>query len=324
MYVSVTESVPLRPELPARCSLDRHRGPADRRLQEGHRPHQWCETSSVLCFDLCTLSMLVHVRPYELPAWSLPPGHPVILSCFWILMNNHLVQNTRSKSRSTKTKLRDWLCCFFFCHRKSTVSSRTASSTRPSQTLQISSTPNSADRSQMKWEAHQFYFLSRKLLLLCCFGWHIPFVYSLQDTWNVFCFSLAALVQREKCERPTQLHYNGSGTRDHTGQDQRSQLQRGTVTSCDSRAPNDFPPEVNDDLLFVSLLQVKYRESWHTLRAQGYKLSMQDIPFQAAKSSTGIASDVRDKPCATHQNIQWKYPAKENEKNMIPQQTTTF
>uniref|UniRef100_A0A3Q3EKB0 Nebulin-related anchoring protein n=1 Tax=Labrus bergylta TaxID=56723 RepID=A0A3Q3EKB0_9LABR len=37
----------------------------------------------------------------------------------------------------------------------------------------------------------------------------------------------------------------------------------------------------------------KYRESWHTLRAQGYKLTMQDIPFQAAKSSTGIASDSR-------------------------------
>ncbi|XP_053196690.1 nebulin-related-anchoring protein isoform X1 [Scomber japonicus] len=37
--------------------------------------------------------------------------------------------------------------------------------------------------------------------------------------------------------------------------------------------------------------EVKYKESWHTLRAQGYKLTMQDIPFQAAKSSTGIASD---------------------------------
>uniref|UniRef100_A0A8D3DA17 Nebulin-related anchoring protein n=1 Tax=Scophthalmus maximus TaxID=52904 RepID=A0A8D3DA17_SCOMX len=37
--------------------------------------------------------------------------------------------------------------------------------------------------------------------------------------------------------------------------------------------------------------EIKYRESWHTLRAQGYKLTMQDIPFQAAKSSTGIASD---------------------------------
>ncbi|XP_053367557.1 nebulin-related-anchoring protein [Clarias gariepinus] len=35
----------------------------------------------------------------------------------------------------------------------------------------------------------------------------------------------------------------------------------------------------------------KYKESWHTLRAQGYKLTMQDIPFQAAKASTGIASD---------------------------------
>nr|XP_057917669.1 nebulin-related-anchoring protein isoform X2 [Doryrhamphus excisus] len=37
--------------------------------------------------------------------------------------------------------------------------------------------------------------------------------------------------------------------------------------------------------------EIKYRESWHTLRAQGYKLTMQDIPFQAAKTSTGIASD---------------------------------
>uniref|UniRef100_A0A671X2A7 Nebulin-related anchoring protein n=1 Tax=Sparus aurata TaxID=8175 RepID=A0A671X2A7_SPAAU len=41
--------------------------------------------------------------------------------------------------------------------------------------------------------------------------------------------------------------------------------------------------------------EIKYRESWHTLRAQGYKLTMQDIPFQAAKSSTGIASDINYK-----------------------------
>lgn len=40
---------------------------------------------------------------------------------------------------------------------------------------------------------------------------------------------------------------------------------------------------------------IKYKESWHTLRAQGYKLTMQDIPFQAAKSSTGIASDYQYK-----------------------------
>uniref|UniRef100_A0A3B5BEZ1 Nebulin related anchoring protein n=1 Tax=Stegastes partitus TaxID=144197 RepID=A0A3B5BEZ1_9TELE len=41
----------------------------------------------------------------------------------------------------------------------------------------------------------------------------------------------------------------------------------------------------------ANLSEIKYKESWHTLRAQGYKLTMQDIPFQAAKSSTGIASD---------------------------------
>uniref|UniRef100_A0A8C2FJI2 Nebulin-related anchoring protein n=1 Tax=Cyprinus carpio TaxID=7962 RepID=A0A8C2FJI2_CYPCA len=40
---------------------------------------------------------------------------------------------------------------------------------------------------------------------------------------------------------------------------------------------------------------VKYKESWHTLRAQGYKLTMKDIPFQAAKASTSIASDVQYK-----------------------------
>ncbi|KAM9817532.1 nebulin-related-anchoring protein [Neosynchiropus ocellatus] len=41
--------------------------------------------------------------------------------------------------------------------------------------------------------------------------------------------------------------------------------------------------------------EVKYKESWLTLRAKGYKLTMQDIPFQAAKSSTGIASDYNYK-----------------------------
>lgn len=49
----------------------------------------------------------------------------------------------------------------------------------------------------------------------------------------------------------------------------------------------------------VSVFQIKYKESWHTLRAQGYKLTMQDIPFQAAKSSTGIASDVNIRSALT-------------------------
>lgn len=51
------------------------------------------------------------------------------------------------------------------------------------------------------------------------------------------------------------------------------------------------------DLLMVCFpLQTKYRESWHTLRAQGYKLTMQDIPFQAAKTSMALASDVSNTP----------------------------
>ncbi|KAL4613004.1 nebulin-related-anchoring protein isoform X2 [Arapaima gigas] len=41
--------------------------------------------------------------------------------------------------------------------------------------------------------------------------------------------------------------------------------------------------------------EIKYKESWHNLRAQGYKLTMQDIPFQSAKASGGIASDYQYK-----------------------------
>ncbi|XP_014828848.1 PREDICTED: nebulin-related-anchoring protein isoform X5 [Poecilia mexicana] len=55
-------------------------------------------------------------------------------------------------------------------------------------------------------------------------------------------------------------------------------------------------PEITQAKINASnFSEVKYRESWHTLRAQGYKLTMQDIPFQAAKSSTGIASDLHYK-----------------------------
>ncbi|XP_030426498.1 nebulin-related-anchoring protein isoform X2 [Gopherus evgoodei] len=39
----------------------------------------------------------------------------------------------------------------------------------------------------------------------------------------------------------------------------------------------------------------KYRESWHNLCAQGYKLTMEAIPFQTAKASREIASDCQYK-----------------------------
>ncbi|XP_028844222.1 nebulin-related-anchoring protein [Denticeps clupeoides] len=55
-------------------------------------------------------------------------------------------------------------------------------------------------------------------------------------------------------------------------------------------------PEITQAKLnAANFSESKYRESWHTLRAQGYKLTMQDIPFQQAKSSTGIASDYQYK-----------------------------
>ncbi|XP_066548934.1 nebulin-related-anchoring protein [Amia ocellicauda] len=41
--------------------------------------------------------------------------------------------------------------------------------------------------------------------------------------------------------------------------------------------------------------ETKYRESWKNLRAQGYKLTMDAIPFQTAKASSDIASDYQYK-----------------------------
>ncbi|XP_054838259.1 nebulin-related-anchoring protein [Eublepharis macularius] len=45
----------------------------------------------------------------------------------------------------------------------------------------------------------------------------------------------------------------------------------------------------------INLSDAKYRESWHNLRAQGYKLTMEAIPFQTAKASREIASDLQYK-----------------------------
>ncbi|XP_053161214.1 nebulin-related-anchoring protein isoform X3 [Hemicordylus capensis] len=45
----------------------------------------------------------------------------------------------------------------------------------------------------------------------------------------------------------------------------------------------------------TNLSEAKYRESWHNLRAQGYKLTMEAIPFQTAKASREIASDLQYK-----------------------------
>uniref|UniRef100_A0A670Y547 Nebulin related anchoring protein n=1 Tax=Pseudonaja textilis TaxID=8673 RepID=A0A670Y547_PSETE len=45
----------------------------------------------------------------------------------------------------------------------------------------------------------------------------------------------------------------------------------------------------------VNISEAKYRESWHNLRAQGYKLTMEAIPFQTAKASREIASDLQYK-----------------------------
>uniref|UniRef100_A0A673TAQ6 Nebulin-related-anchoring protein n=1 Tax=Suricata suricatta TaxID=37032 RepID=A0A673TAQ6_SURSU len=41
----------------------------------------------------------------------------------------------------------------------------------------------------------------------------------------------------------------------------------------------------------ANLSDAKYKESWHNLRAQGYKLTIEALPFQAARVSGDIASD---------------------------------
>uniref|UniRef100_A0A8C8EDX5 Nebulin related anchoring protein n=1 Tax=Otus sunia TaxID=257818 RepID=A0A8C8EDX5_9STRI len=45
----------------------------------------------------------------------------------------------------------------------------------------------------------------------------------------------------------------------------------------------------------ANLSDAKYRESWHNLRAQGYKLTMEALPFQTARASREIASDYQYK-----------------------------
>nr|XP_035962111.1 nebulin-related-anchoring protein isoform X8 [Halichoerus grypus] len=45
----------------------------------------------------------------------------------------------------------------------------------------------------------------------------------------------------------------------------------------------------------VNLSDAKYQESWRNLRAQGYKLTIDALPFQAARISGDIASDFRYK-----------------------------
>ncbi|XP_051002792.1 nebulin-related-anchoring protein isoform X2 [Acomys russatus] len=41
----------------------------------------------------------------------------------------------------------------------------------------------------------------------------------------------------------------------------------------------------------ANLSEAKYKKSWHNLRAQGYKLTIDALPFQAARASGDIASD---------------------------------
>ncbi|XP_007665875.2 nebulin-related-anchoring protein isoform X3 [Ornithorhynchus anatinus] len=54
-----------------------------------------------------------------------------------------------------------------------------------------------------------------------------------------------------------------------------------------------FPEFARARMNAAYLSDAKYKESWHNLRAQGYKLTMEAIPFQTAKASGDIASDYQ-------------------------------
>ncbi|KAM4702748.1 nebulin-related-anchoring protein [Rhinophrynus dorsalis] len=56
-----------------------------------------------------------------------------------------------------------------------------------------------------------------------------------------------------------------------------------------------LPEHIRAKLNAANLSDIKYRESWLNMRAQGHKLTMDAIPFQAAKSSGSIASDYKYK-----------------------------
>ncbi|XP_063819401.1 nebulin-related-anchoring protein [Pseudophryne corroboree] len=57
----------------------------------------------------------------------------------------------------------------------------------------------------------------------------------------------------------------------------------------------DLPEHVQARLNAANISDIKYRESWLNMRAQGHKLTMDALQFQAAKSSGSIASDYQYK-----------------------------
>uniref|UniRef100_A0A5F8H033 Nebulin-related-anchoring protein n=1 Tax=Monodelphis domestica TaxID=13616 RepID=A0A5F8H033_MONDO len=56
-----------------------------------------------------------------------------------------------------------------------------------------------------------------------------------------------------------------------------------------------LPEFIRAKINAANLSEAKYKESWHNLCAQGYKLTMEAIPFQTARASRDIASDSRYK-----------------------------
>ncbi|XP_043911766.1 nebulin-related-anchoring protein isoform X2 [Protopterus annectens] len=56
-----------------------------------------------------------------------------------------------------------------------------------------------------------------------------------------------------------------------------------------------LPEMIQAKINAANFSEAKYRESWYNQRAQGYKLTMEAIPFQTAKASRAVASDYQYK-----------------------------
>lgn len=124
--------------------------------------------------------------------------------------------------------------------------------------------------------------------------------------WRImFLFSLTEVVQGEGWTHEAQLHTDRGDARVWAGQAERSEHQRGKTRKQTQRDTEHW--SIHKSTMATELkrvcLQSRYKESWTKLRDGGYKLRLDAIPFQSAKASAEILSDVS---CSTCLPIIWK------------------
>lgn len=137
------------------------------------------------------------------------------------------------------------------------------------------------------------------------FNWTVPLSLP-KPTWHFDCFhsAFAEVVPGKGWKHEAQLHTGQRPARDASGQTQRRQPERGETHVTTSGPVNRWCDCGWSSMLWQKLmsssphfclvtLQSCYKESWTKLRDGGYKLRLDAIPFQSAKTSAEILSDVR-------------------------------